>query len=216
MIDYEITFEININCYIKFIIPCLEKELEGCEETTIVFHSNQMRYIISEYYCIGSDIEILNTLLKQAISNELQLDASITNDIGYMWNEDLIKTSQLADQGKHELIEDWVGQGYLLWSPRGFSTWLYNKNNKIIFEITPTYLWHHRDPKEGEDFITYEEFIKNYKPYFILELNKDTAQQWLNKTEELLTIINQNYERYEKLEQEKMKSNTRRKNNKKD
>ena len=214
MANYELTFIINVNCYIKFIIPCSVKELEGCEETTIVLSLNQEYYTLSKHNCIGLDIEVLNNVLKWALDNQFHLHPSITKDIGYLTNEyfqDSTKELFIRNDGG----KSWIGINHLVWSSRGIGTWLYNKDSTILLEIAPLYKWHYSDPKKGEDFITYEEFIKNYKPYFILELNKETAQQWLNKTEELLTIMQQNYEKYEKLEQEKMKSNVSRKNNKK-
>ena len=206
MKEYKIKLKLNDNIFIEAIIPCKEQELEGCEETTITFHYNQEYYTLSKHNCIGLDIENLNTALKEALNNRFTLHPSIDKDIGYMTNE------YFHDSSKELFIRNnggksWIGMNYLIWSPRGIGTWLYNKDSTILLEIAPFYKWHHIDPKRGEDFITYAEFIKNYKPYFILELNRDIAQQWLNKTEELLTIIKQNYERYEKLEQEKMKSN---------
>ena len=215
MKEHRIKLMLNNNIFIEALIPCKEQEIEGCEETTIVLYLNQERYTISKYNCIGLAMEVLNNLLKRALDGRLHLHQSITKDIGYMTNEYFQDSTKelfiLNDQEK-----SWIGLDHLVWSPRGTGTWLYTKDSTILLEVAPLYKWHYSDPKKGEDFITYEEFIKNYKPYFILKLNKDTAQQWLDKTEELLIIMKQNYEKYEKLEQEKMKSNTRRKNNKKD
>ena len=64
-----------------------------------------------------------------------------------------------------------------MWGGNEFDTWLYNQNNKIYLEITPGYMWHFSDQINKEDFIPYDEWIKNYKPLVIIEIDKVIARQ---------------------------------------
>lgn len=37
-----------------------------------------------------------------------------------------------------------------------YQTWIYNIDNKIVIEITPTYKWHFDEPdEESDEYITY-------------------------------------------------------------
>ncbi len=206
MKEYTIIFKANNYCFIKILIPCPQENLEGCERVSILFYYNEDVYVVYQLHSIGMAIEAFSTLLKKALSKELDLPEIITKDIGYLWNEDLHRTSLLASAGRNNEIKDWVGLAYLLWSPKGTSTWIYNKNEEIFLEITSTYRWHFSDSTDGEDFITYEEFLKNYQPHLIVKLSNEIALEWLSKTEELLSIMKGNYEQCKYLHEAEVKS----------
>jgi hypothetical protein len=76
-----------------------------------------------------------------------------------------------------------------MWSGNIFDTWLYNKNESIWLEISPIYPWHFRDPKEGEIFVPYKEWIKSYKPVCIVEIQRKIAQQWLSQAKSIMEEI---------------------------
>lgn len=62
----------------------------------------------------------------------------------------------------------------------------------LLFEIIPVYKWNFADlkkAKQDKDFISYEEFMKNYKPYSVTVINKETAFQWLQETSKILQFI---------------------------
>jgi hypothetical protein len=111
----------------------------------------------------------------------------------YLPNEEHLVFEKTKDGQK-----DWIGMRYYMWSSvRGLpNTWLYNKDGNIYLEITPTYEWHTRDPKENEAFIPHEEFSRNYKPLLITEITKEAAQNLLTKTQELLKVIEENDRKY--------------------
>ena len=75
-------------------------------------------------------------------------------------------------------------------------TWIYNDNkNNIILELTPIWPWHFDNPEEGETFITYEKFMKNYQSYLTRIISKDVAEQWVQQCKEALNIIDpENYD----------------------
>lgn len=153
--------------------------------------------------------EMLTALLPKAINNELQLSQSITHDIGFLWNEYLQEKTnhtfeeKTIDNGR---TKQWIGLNHLLWNPaHGNSSWLYNDNGNIILEITPTYKWHYSKPAEEESFISYDEFIKNYKPLLTITIPKKVALDWLKQAENLLHEIEANDAKFLRQNNEKSK-----------
>ncbi|MBA3537476.1 hypothetical protein H0X48_05780 [Candidatus Dependentiae bacterium] len=200
-----IILKIDDTIFIEAILPCPVTKLEGCEQVTITLHKNEQSYTLYEYHCIQIAVEELNYLLKEAQESQLQLDCSIIKDIGYLANE------YFQDRNKYlsfpaEKHKKWIGMKYLLWDSRERGIWIYNKNSEIFLEVTPFYSWRSIDPEEGENFITYEEFLKNYQSHLIVKLSKEVALEWLNKTEELLSIMKGNYEQCKYLHEAELKS----------
>lgn len=195
MIMPAIKFMINSGRYIEMEISGPEQGLFMCDEVKIILYDNGHEYVLYDDIEIRYAIEKLNTLLTKALHNKLQLHESIQQDIGYLWNELLQDRLKLLARVNQEGGNRWIGTCYLLWEIKGLDTWLYNKDEKIFMELAPVYKWHFDDPETGEDYITYDEFIKDYKPYLIVEIDKKVAQQWLAKTEELMQIIQDNYEK---------------------
>ena len=84
----------------------------------------------------------------------------------------------------------WIGFDYNIWSTYGdanplITTWLYNdENNNIIIEMTRDYPWHFIEldsPSEDPDYITYEEFMKDYKPLIYRVIPRYVAITWLEQ-----------------------------------
>ena len=160
-------------------------------------------FIDKDYHlCIGQETggaffhQFIKTLHK-AINKNLQLNNSITENLGIMNNEYAheIVYSNYIDESRFTMIPTyntketyWVGLNYHLCSTYNTSnpmvnTWLYNdEHNNIILEITPYYKWSFfpSDPKNPE-FITYEEFMKNYKPLVTRTIPHEITQKWLEQ-----------------------------------
>ncbi len=163
---------------------------QGVEAT---IYGEDFSYIIADE---DAD-ELLNSLIsliKKAILNNLKKNFSNKKSLGYLWNQELHKTTLLLNASG----QDWQGQRYQLWETPGnvspkLDTWLYNDNHgNIILEITPTYPWHFSDPEPGETYISYAEFIKNYQPLLIRTIPKETAQKWLNQAKEIFKQLQLN------------------------
>jgi hypothetical protein len=127
------------------------------------------------------------------VNNKAKLHASIADqDLGYLRNKGLHEcgNSPELDQENHLPAT--------LWSPTGnkegiCTTWLYNNDQgDIIMQITPSYRWHFFDPKEDENYITYEEFMQNYQPILFRTIPKEVAQEWLIQVEQLAAKIKDN------------------------
>jgi len=186
----------QLECPIDGIDCCFQEYVNiflGSRKYLLALDS--IRYLMLEF----------NDLLTKALKIKLKLHKSITKDIGYLWNEKL--------QGKPGLIymklEDrnyWVGLNNLLWSTRDtmnpqLDTWIYNDHvENIILEITPAYPWHFSDLEEAEkdiNYLPYEEWIKSYKPLLATTIPKDVAHTWLEQSNNILKIIDENVKRLE-------------------
>lgn len=189
-----IYFTLNTSEYFVIKLPHgIEEGIHLCDEVEIEFHEDKKVYKLY-LDCIQEALMSLKNLLHKAIGGELHLHTSITKNLGYLWNEEC--------QGDNPNLfcetslgwPRWVGLDYHLWSTPGnfdpiLTTWIYNKEDKIVLEITPSYPWHFRDPKEGENFITYDVFMNDYKPLLVREIDKGVARDWLSKCLELLQMI---------------------------
>jgi hypothetical protein len=115
-------------------------------------------------------------------------------DIEGFVNKGLPDEEHLVFEETKDGKRDWVGMRYYMWSSVGDlpDIWLYNRDGNICLEITPTYKWHTRDPKENEMFIPHEEFARNYKPLVITEITQEAAHSLLIKVQELLETIKEN------------------------
>jgi len=140
------------------------------------------------------------------LENELSLDTSINEDIGFMYNQyDYLfwtKDSIVVDDFVHELSETtpvWVGMRYQLWMTKKYVTWLYNDNNGlIIFEVTPLYPFSYRNSSKEQDYITYKKWIKNYKSCLTRTISREVAQQWFEQANKIEIQIADNIERWQR------------------
>lgn len=128
----------------------------------------QLTEILDENITIAPELQYILGLKQQQIYQEQCDDILYTNN-----------------NGKEAYVES-----YLLWNvPQAYSTWLYAKDNKIFLEITPSYPWTFVKPTKKEKFYTFDEFVKNYKPYAIFEISKKTAREWQQKAQKNVDII---------------------------
>jgi hypothetical protein len=205
MNNYEIKFVLNDN---EKIVINLEEPFEVvhcCYQAPITFFFENQIYLLGDEV-INYRIGIFSVLLERAIEGKLKLHKSITEDIGFLFNEYLycLYNEKLKDQTKFVYKKSkegrsyWIGDSYNLWS----SEWIYNnKDGAIIFEVTPVYPYHFVDPTEEPNFVPYAEWIKDYKPFFIKKIPLEIAKKWLKQANDLLETIKENTAR-ERAEQE--------------
>ncbi len=194
-----ITFNIDKNS--RIIIP-LQDPIEWLgaiyEENILFYHKKQKLFLSKQ--TIYHDMLNLAELLNKALNNELFLDKSINQDIGYLVHEYHIDENKVALCDFDSGIRSWVGYKYKLWEATNknlcFMSWIYNSpDGSIIFEITPFYPYMYCEPEEEPNYIPYEEWIKTYKPYFITTLSRETAEQWIEQAEQIIRMVEYNEKR---------------------
>lgn len=161
----------------------------------IIFKDKNIEYIINQHDYLMPKIEDIYYYLQSVIKNKLCLSKSLKGNIGYLRNQDS-EQNNISISEKHKKLLKKKLPIYIMWGGNKFETWLYNQNNKIYLEIIPLYEWAYRDPEEGEKFIPFDEWIENYKPLAVIEIDKATAQQWLEQTKMLMKEIEKSDEKY--------------------
>jgi len=154
-----------------------------CYEIPLFFMKNKEKILLSKD-SIRELIEIFNGLLKKALLINLKLPASISTNIGYLFNKEINE--------EHENENIWVGWKYKIWSYLT-ATWIYNDElGNIILEITPVYPKTFRDPEEDLDMQDYQNWMKSYNPILIRTIPRNIAETWLKQTEDILEEIKAN------------------------
>ncbi len=194
----KIKFPINEFCGFFLELPYKKSKLSCCDMGLISYYDlrSNNHYILDEQEPVMSCLLSLEGSLTLVFRGEAEFDfIPQVFGLGYLWNEgnhDLV-TRLNEGQNLVENEKDLVSS-YQVWSSslHNYSTWLYTNNKKIYFEVTPDYPWHYIEPKLSDPFISYEEFMKTYRPLVLEEISRTVAEQWLVKTQELLEIIHKN------------------------
>jgi len=117
-------------------------------------------------------------LLKKAIANNLELPREIEEGkAGEMLNDYLNERSTL------DLKPFWLCS-----SLKNNDTLLYTKNNKIYMEVTPLYPWTFIEPKSEDNYISFDEFMKSYKPDAVEPILHVIACEWLAQCLEIINL----------------------------
>jgi len=190
---------INNTKYLTLEMMGPVEEVYLFDDITIVYHDARKQYVLYTKDFVCEALRGFESVLKLALNNQLTLHESIQEDIGFLWAE------YLQRKENHIFIEEplensscWVGLNYHLFEYKEYDTWLYNKDGEIYLKITPSYQWHFDEPQKNENFIPYEEFIKNYKPLVILKIDKEQAEEWLKIVSNLVAIAEKNYQLWSK------------------
>ncbi len=184
-----ITFKINDTQSLIIKNLCADGDhLYRYDPVEIIFKNGNSEYIINQHDHLMPITEDLYYYLQSAIKNKLRLSKSIKGNLGYLRNQDSDQSSIIISE-KHKNPQKKKLPIYIMWGGNRFETWLYNQNNKIYLEIISLYEWNYRDPEEGEIFTSFDEWIKNYKPLAIIEIDKATAQQWFDQAGKLMQEI---------------------------
>ena len=148
----------------------------------------------------AGDMALFAEHFSAVIDGNLRLHSSIQQDLGYLWNEELQGNPGLFYVSeKDEKSSYWVGLNYFLCSngriASRITTWLYNdEQGNIILEATPVYKWSmlEYDPADGFPFVSYEDFMKDYKLIFKKIIPKQVAQRWLLQAQQLYEVFYEN------------------------
>lgn len=154
------------------------------DEITVYYYIEDKCIILfNDFLCEG--IKALFNITSKLLNNNLNVDRSdFPKGIGYQWN---LFNNSLANDMESE-IED-TTMPYSLWSTTskyGNETWMYSSNGIIYFEASKNYKWHFDDPREGEDFITFTEFIAKYEPYDVVQVTIKNIEEWNMKCKEII------------------------------
>ncbi len=187
----EIVFEINS---IAKIIITLQETLEYahcCTECSVTLLYNDVSFDLSTH-SLRECMQDFKYTAKKLIKNKLQLHQSITEDIGFLLNEELQFKPGLF-QIKRKGVSLWIGYDYLLIMGYTAAVWLYNKSDgTIICEVSSKFPFSYRNLAKNENYVPYKKWIKKYEPYFIIKASFESINKWIPLAEHILKQIQKN------------------------
>jgi hypothetical protein len=125
------------------------------------------------------------TSLEMALKNELPLDEFlVAGKVGYFFSK---KTYMATDRSEKK--EDFFSQYWVWSSSNNIQTWLYNVDNKIYLEISPTYSWLFLDHQGDDHYISFDEYMNDYEPIALVELQESLIRLWIDECHILLQKI---------------------------
>ncbi len=168
------------------------KKIDFCCGNVKAYFVNEQRLRIGQQ-STGVFFEALIRILKQVIDIKLKLHESLTQDLGFMYNDYFHDLPNKKPKFIMVLASDssssyWVGANYKIWNTNKdanpyVTTWMYNDHEgNIIFEVTKFYKWSmQEDDLDDPEFETFDEFMKDYKPLIHRVIPRDAAIAWLDQ-----------------------------------
>ena len=192
----EIDFLLNANNKIRIEVPDVLAKFTYFYESTEKLH----KFDVITVYFIDNDKKVIiyqdmlddfilpfHILLKRALNNILSLPKEIT-----VGNALLTLNDNLNERTPTDMTPYWLAS-----TVKGkTATLLYTFNNTIYLEIGIVYPWTFLEPTSADKYITYDEFIKNYKPLLVEVIPHEIAKQWLTKSEEILKSAEIDYQTF--------------------
>ncbi|MBP6869778.1 hypothetical protein KBC04_02765 [Candidatus Babeliales bacterium] len=156
------------------------------------FKKHNQCYQIYGEFPIQIFLLTLQTLLTKSLFGNLPLHHSISQDIGYLWNQQgndpTFISIKYTDQNNDTY---WIGKKYEL-SSYDYVAWIYNdEQSHIIFEITPAYPRCINQENEQE-IAHYQKWMQEYKPACKIIISQKAAQEWVEQCQQILDIIDKN------------------------
>lgn len=153
----------------------------------ITFNYLDQKNFLTQDTTLESFIAPFHKLLRKGLHQQIKLHPSMVANPGYLYNQWLNEENSnlfnITDQ--HNEI-NWVGFKYQL-TNHPYASWIYNNaQGDIIFEMTAVYpasLINENNPIEVQ---AYKKWMQNYKPFIHEIISKETAQQWLQQTTEIM------------------------------
>jgi hypothetical protein len=190
MMEVAFSFKIADNQYINIMSEkdAFKINLYGLEEILIMYTNKQTEIVVFyDYFCEGI------RSFYSALTSVLRGDRVVPfNDvyIGYISNINSFKIMMNKDAGdidflSHVTVDD---SKYRLWETTceyGTSTWLYRLGNgKYIMEVSPLFNFDVDDMEANET--AFKEFLNDYRPFDIVELDASILWEWKLSIEALL------------------------------
>ncbi len=184
-----LTFLIHEHAKIRIQQPAKNYTFDWYDEANFIMQYYQHQYILERTH-VKSAIEAFKEYLNNTLQNNHQLNSYLTDNIGYYWNY------ALNQKYKHDQIfgDDYdILNNFNIWSRYNQSTFLYNDHQgNVIFEITPLYPYTYAYGKKKRTYGYFLKWMQSYKPTFKSVISKETVLKWIEQTQEILDIIDEN------------------------
>ncbi|WP_430607664.1 hypothetical protein IGJ55_001116 [Enterococcus sp. AZ170] len=179
-----LTLNLADNKYLQINSKNDGKKLYFHDEIIIKYLDNN-REIILFKDSLREGLESLKNMLLLALNNELPVsEKNFLTGVGYEWTIYYHNLDVFSEEDPTEL--------YSLWSVSpeiGSASWIYNRNSKIFFEISPQYLWDFIDSNVNEKQITFEEFMASYTFDAQFSIDRKVCMEMVQTLKEMLKMI---------------------------
>jgi hypothetical protein len=155
---------------------------------------------------IDEILSLMEALIKEiqpCLNGQRILHSSIKKSLGYYSSKDYKKDNRkdLIYETLSNGFRRWVGVAYQLFDARAGigipSSWLYNdKDGNILLEVSPIYPWLFMKVEPGETFIKYSDWMKEYKPYVVTKIPRDSALEWLKQISKFMKKLDRSDKKY--------------------
>jgi hypothetical protein len=181
---------------ISITVPDIPDKYNYFYEPTEKLHRFDEGYarFISKDFCMELKIEIIHEIvcilegsLKKALNGQLSLPNGVRKgEVGYALNHMLYITFNSDEAKKDRISPFWIWSG-----PNCVQTLMYNVKDVIYLELAPIYPWISIEQKKPDHmaYVSFHEFMKNYKPLFVEVIPRDVAIRWHKQTEHILDVM---------------------------
>ncbi len=180
-----LSLKINENEKITLNIPSIgekinyyripTEKLDRFDEVTVIYENKDKKIILMQDM-IDEILAVFIGDLEEALNKNLILPDSVNiSEVGKAENIESYRNNQTGDY-KNESME-YSNCG--IFSGKDIQTYIYNDCfGEIYLEISPYCPLLYREYEEGDEFATFEDFMKNYKPYAFFHIDRKTALEW--------------------------------------
>lgn len=190
-----IIFNITDKKSLKVFLPDKLVNLDKFTWARILYTEIEEKVILadnvygSEY--LYESINTLITCIDLAMKGEREFPKDLDTDKGICYYMNIWRNN-LPERVMDNTPED-PAKNLWLWSTsEGAQTFLYNINSEIYIEISSSYKWFNTEPEECEEFINFEEFIKNYHMITRFKIDKNKVEEWKELSNGILNILKKN------------------------
>lgn len=174
--------KISNNNFITVLSENKDNDLFMFDEITIKYINGKNSIILfKDFLCEG--IRSFYNVLSKSLEGNLQLDKQLhEKGVGYFWNNYCNMLRVSTD------VED-VTSKYHLWSTTSQysnETWMYNIGSNIYIEVSPTYKWFYDSDSNEDDYVTFGEFMDNYKIHDRVLINTRSIETCIKQCEILI------------------------------
>lgn len=129
--------------------------------------------------------------IPKLLNKNLVIDPKKSADLGFLLNQES-QNIEVPEYGCSDYY--FFGNSYSS-ERRYYSSWMYNDlEGNIILEICPKYSWNDEDEHDVNypDFVSYDQFMKNYQPIIVRTIEPKYLRQWLHQVNILDPIFEKN------------------------
>lgn len=196
---------VNDVTFIRISTENAKKDLFWYDTITVDLYSDQNCWTLFNGFAIDIALPSIDAF-SGLLTNKLVAHPSVCDNLGYLKNEYFHLSCEAQEKDDRFVFESvagcespwWVGTKHFPWSfgQKDIGACFFEKDAKFFIEIVPLYPWFFSDPESGENYIPYQEFIKNYKSLALFEVPRSTVEQLLETFKEFQAILEANDDRF--------------------